>query len=151
MDDTHFTIYFKNRNETFKIYPNGRYSINTFAAHVYGSNKWGGDGEERLKFILGKYICNTPCFYDMVESNSMVINKNVTILATNNKDNFHFIISTFNGENKFFKETINALLIGLISGATIYSIESFVNYLRTKINGNIETKQKKTVKKKERK
>jgi hypothetical protein len=26
-----------------------------------------------------------------------------------------------------------------------------VNYLRTKINGNIETKQKKTVKKKERK
>lgn len=123
-----FKFYFRVRAEQ-EIYPNGLFIINTYGAeNIYNKDERSGtDGEDRVKFHLGKYICNVPCFYERVNSSETVMNNYNIIRSPPNTQQNRFIISTYDSRKNMVKRMIEGIGIGLLISSVVFFLQIFIN------------------------
>lgn len=124
--------------KTNTIYPNGKFFFISRADSTYGkSEKTDSQGTERVRFKLGKYICNQPCYYDFVSSVEGPLNNEIVVHSIKEENNeitrseegnlVSFQLSAYDGNKETERNFWQAVGTGFIVSITFLIIDMLWN------------------------
>jgi hypothetical protein len=134
IEASRFVIDFHKKNEDLE--PHGKFSVHTIADEVYSKFEE-GLGRSRIKFNLGKYSCDEPCFYEIADTEPpRIIDKNMLFLESETETKLDvkskiFILRTFNSFKMILKEASLAIFTGFLVGI-IFLITEWIGEHREK-------------------